>query len=110
MQWVIKDGKVTAVDWGFNVYGGTQKENGDWYSKWGALYATDLKDTRCCTLCFHISSGNWHEVPRVVMYDVALIEFELFGSQLTLPDAADHHVTCLRESTVSPAVCYIGQI
>ena len=52
MQWVIKDGKVTAVDWGFNVYGGIQKENGDWYSKWGALYATDLKDARCCKLCF----------------------------------------------------------
>ena len=46
MQFVIKEGKVTAVDWGFNVYGGTQKEDGTWVSKWGSLYATDLKDAR----------------------------------------------------------------
>ena len=48
LQFVIKDGQLTAVDWGFNVYGGTQKEDGSWVSKWGSLYATDLKDARCC--------------------------------------------------------------
>ena len=48
MQFVIKDGRLTAVDWCFNVYGGTQKEDGSWVSKWGSLYATDLKDARCC--------------------------------------------------------------
>ena len=48
MQFVVKDGKVTAVDWAFNVYGGTQKEDGTWVSKWGSLYAADLKDARCC--------------------------------------------------------------
>lgn len=46
MQFVVKEGKVTAVDWAFNVYGGTQKEDGTWVSKWGSLYATDLKDAR----------------------------------------------------------------
>ena len=41
-------------------------------------------------------------VSRVVMYDVPLIDFKLFGSQLTLQDAADHHVTCnKREYCVS---------
>ena len=48
MQFVTKDGRLTAVDWSFNVYGGTQKEDGSWVSKWGSLYATDLKDARCC--------------------------------------------------------------
>ena len=48
MQFVIKDGQLTAVDWAFNVYGGTQKEDGSWVSKWGSLYATDLKDAGCC--------------------------------------------------------------
>ena len=110
MQWVIKDGKVAAVDWGFNVYGGTQKENGDWYSKWGLLYATELKDARCCKPCFQLSYEDWHEGHQVVMHGMALIAFKLFGSQIALPDAADHHVTCNRKSTVSLTVPYTAQI
>ncbi len=66
MQWVIKDRRVIAVDWGFNVYGGTQKENGNWYSKWGALYATDLKDARCCETCFNIPYHSLSSGMRVI--------------------------------------------
>ncbi|CAL8465287.1 g4822 [Coccomyxa elongata] len=38
--------EVLAIDFKFNAYGGIQKEDGSWWTKYGALYATDLKDAR----------------------------------------------------------------
>ena len=38
--------EVVAVGFKFNAYGGIQKEDGSWWTKYGVLYATDLKDAR----------------------------------------------------------------
>ncbi len=38
--------EVLAIDFKFNAYGGIQKEDGSWWTKYGVLYATDLKDAR----------------------------------------------------------------
>lgn len=38
--------EVAAIDFRFNAYGGVQKEDGTWWTKYGSLYATDLKDAR----------------------------------------------------------------
>lgn len=68
VQFVIKEGRVSAVDWGFNVYGGSQKEDGSWVSKWGSMYATKLKDARCSLQCkihtlSHAKSLTWPASP-----------------------------------------------
>ncbi|KAK9903367.1 hypothetical protein WJX75_003891 [Coccomyxa subellipsoidea] len=41
--------EVAAIGFKFNAYGGIQKEDGSWWTKYGALYATDLKDARVST-------------------------------------------------------------
>ncbi|EIE23219.1 agmatine deiminase [Coccomyxa subellipsoidea C-169] len=38
--------EVTAIGFKFNAYGGIQKEDGSWWTKYGTLYATDLQDAR----------------------------------------------------------------
>ena len=53
MQFVVRpssgnpaQNEVAAIGFKFNAYGGIQKEDGSWWTKYGALYATDLKDAR----------------------------------------------------------------
>ncbi len=49
--------EVLAIDFKFNAYGGIQKEDGSWWTKYGALYATDLKDARYVGRAFSMAPG-----------------------------------------------------